>query len=173
MDVKTALKEQFGAGLAMLAECVEKCPDDVWTSGTHPRAYWRIVFHAAFFTHLGMAQDEAAFGAPPAHLEVACREEGHRLWTDPGYLEPYEMPEDVLPYSKQGMLDYIHFVDSVIDATIDALDLETEDSGFCWYEDMSKMSNVLMTLRHIQGHVGQLSELLMARDIEIEWVGKR
>ncbi len=29
-----------------------------------------------------------------------------------------------------------------------------------------------MSLRHIQGHVGQLSELLMAHGIDTDWVSK-
>lgn len=37
---------------------------------------------------------------------------------------------------------------------------------------MSKLSHELMSLRHIQGHVGQLSELLMRDDIDTDWIGK-
>lgn len=172
MDLRTALKEQLRAGLAMLRECVEKCPDDLWLEGKHPRTFWRIAFHAAFFTHLGLGQNLQTFATPPENLAVASREDGRRLWTDPAYLEPYEMPEDVAPYSRQDILDYIDFVDSLAGPTIDGVDLDTDDSGFPWFEDISKLSHELMNLRHLQGHVGQLSELLMARDIDIEWVYK-
>lgn len=172
MDLRTALEEQLHAGLAMLRECVEKCPEDLWLEGKHPRTFWRIAFHAAFFTHLGLGQTYQTFPKPPESLAVASREEGDRLWTDPAYLEPYEMPEEVSPYSRQDILDYIDFVDSLVGPTIDTVDLDTDDSGFPWYEGTSKLSHELMNLRHIQGHVGQLSELLMARGIDIEWVGK-
>ncbi len=37
---------------------------------------------------------------------------------------------------------------------------------------MSKLSHQLMNLRHRQGHIGQLSELLMARGIDTDWVAK-
>ena len=37
---------------------------------------------------------------------------------------------------------------------------------------MSKLSHELMNLRHTQGHVGQLSELLMARGIDTDWTSK-
>ena len=47
MELRTALKEQYHAGLTMLRQCVEQCPDDLWTSGAHPRPFWRIAFHAA------------------------------------------------------------------------------------------------------------------------------
>ena len=68
--LKLALKEQYHAALAMLADCVEKCTDDLWTTPSrkdvdpdHPnrfcvRSFWRIAFHGIFFTHLYLAQNE-------------------------------------------------------------------------------------------------------------------
>jgi hypothetical protein len=66
MELRQALKEQYHAGLAMLAECVEKCPEGMWLEGEHPRTFWRIAFHAAFFTHLYLGQNEEAFAPWPA-----------------------------------------------------------------------------------------------------------
>jgi hypothetical protein len=168
MDLRTALKVQYHAGLAMLAECVEKCPDEMWLEGKHPRRFWRIAFHAAFFTHLYLGQDEAALQPWPGRKPGVH----HRLWEAPADMEPYDLPEDAPVYSRQEMLDYIRFVDRLVDATVDGLDLETEDTGFSWYKPMGKLSHQLMNLRHIQGHVGQLSELLMARDIDTDWVSR-
>jgi hypothetical protein len=37
---------------------------------------------------------------------------------------------------------------------------------------MSKLSHELMNLRHIQGHVGQLSELLMVAGIDTRWIAR-
>jgi hypothetical protein len=168
MLLQQALKEQYQAGLAMLAECVEKCPDEMWTRGKHPRTFWRIAFHAAFFTQLYMGSNEHAF------LPWPGRKAGidHGLWERPHDMEPYELPEDAEIYSKGEMLDYIHFIDSLVNATVDGLDLDASETGFSWYRGMSKLSHQMMNLRHIQGHVGQLSELLMARDIDTDWIGK-
>lgn len=170
MDIRAALKEQYHAGLAMLRQCVELCPDDMWTAGAHPRSYYRIVFHCAFFTQLYIGQNQAAFQPWPDR-----REDWHPgLWEDPAYMEPYELPEDSPEYTREEMIQYIDYVDSLVDPIVDALDLDTDDSGFYWYEDISKLSHELMNLRHIQGHVGQLSELLMSRDpaMEVEWIHK-
>ncbi|HWA83802.1 MAG TPA: DinB family protein [Fimbriimonadaceae bacterium] len=167
MDLQAALKEQYRAGLAMLAECVEKCPDDLWTAGEHPRPFWRIAFHAAFFTQLYLGADETVFEPWPG-----CHESDLRLFADPAYLEPYELPEETAPYTQKEMLDYIAFVDSRLDSLIDALDLERDDPGISWYKNITKLSFTLMNLRHIQGHVGQLSELLMARGIDTDWVAR-
>jgi hypothetical protein len=168
MDIRSALKEQYHAALAMLGECIEVCPDDLWTSGTHPRTFWRIAFHAAFYAHLYLMPNEAAFKPWPGRREGIHE----RLWEEPAYVEPYELPEGAESYSQAELLDYVKFIDGLIDKTIDNLDLDTLDSGFSWYKKISKLSHELMSVRHVQGHVGQLSELLMMRDIDIDWVSK-
>lgn len=177
MDVRAALKEQYHGGLAMLAECVEKCPEDLWSNPAPPerdeerviiRSYWRIAFHTAFFTHLYLGQNEDAFIPWPA------RREGYHgsMWHKPWDIEPYEFPEDAEIAAKNEVWGYISYVDSLIDPTVDALDLDSDVTGFPWYKNMSKLSHQLMNLRHIQGHVGQLSELLMARGIDTDWISK-
>jgi len=168
MELRQALKEQYHAGLAMLAECVERCPEEMWQEGEHPRPFWRIAFHAAFFTHLYLGQNEEAFA--PWH----GRREGihHGLWHPPFEVEPYELPAGAEIYQSSEMLDYIRFVDALVDPTVDQLNLDADETGFGWYKNMSKLSHQLLNLRHLQGHVGQLSELLMARGLDIAWVGK-
>lgn len=169
MEMREALKEQYHGGLAMLAECVEKCPEGMWLDGEHPRTFWRIAFHAAFFTHLYLGQNEEAFRPWPG------RREGIHpgLWHRPQDVEPYELPEGVEIYQRNEMHDYIRFIDGLIDPTVDHLDLDADETGFSWYSNMSKLSHQLMNLRHIQGHVGQLSELLMTRGIDTDWVARR
>ncbi len=165
MQLRAALKEQYHAGLAMLRECIEVCPEDLWTAGTHPRTYYRIAFHAVFFTHLYLGQNEDSFQPWPE------RKEGFEgMWQKPWELEPYELPEDAEVYGREELVRYIDHVDALIDSTVDSLDLDTDESGFAWYPKTSKLSHQLLNLRHVQGHVGQLSELLMARGIEIRWV---
>lgn len=168
MKLRDALKEQYHAGMAMLTECVHKCPDDTWPSGKHPRAFWRIVFHAVFYTHLYAGKNESALKSWPG------RKEGIHpgLWEDPSRVEPYELPEVAPIYGKSEMLDYIRYVDSQLDALLDEVDFDSDDSGIPWYPNIGKLSHELMNLRHLQGHVGQLSELLMARGIDTDWVAK-
>jgi hypothetical protein len=168
MELRQALKEQYHAGLAMLAECVEKCPEGLWLAGEHPRTFWRIAFQAAFFTHLYLGQNEAAFQPWPGRREGIH----HGLWRPPFEVEPYELPEGAEIYRRTEILDYLRFVDELVDPTVDQLNLDSEETGFSWYKNMSKLSHQLMNLRHTQGHVGQLSELLMARGIDTDWVSK-
>ncbi len=173
MDVRNALKEQYHAGLAMLAQCVEKCPADLWLAGEHPRPYWRIAWHAAFFAHNYLVQEEGAFNdSVPNWPPVVRTTLGVSDSQKAVEVEPYELPEGVTPLTRQDLLDYIAYIRNLTDATIDTLDLDRPDTGFSWYPNMTKLSHQLLNLRHIQGHVGQLSELLMAHGIDSDWIGK-
>jgi hypothetical protein len=168
MELKSALKEQYHAGFAMLRDCVEKCPDELWTSGEHPRYFWRIAFHAAYFTHLYLVQNEDAF--EPWH---ECPKGKHEeIWQLSADVEPYELPVGAEAFSQQETLAYISYVDRLFDPTIELLNLDSDESGFHWYPNMSKLSHELLNLRHLQGHVGQLSELLMAQGIDTRWISK-
>ncbi|MDR3710441.1 MAG: hypothetical protein P4L33_19250 [Capsulimonadaceae bacterium] len=168
MELREALTEQYHAGLAMLAECVAKCPDNVWQEGKYPRAFWRIAFHAVYFTHLYLGQDEESYQPWPARREGLHS----ALWNRPWEVEPFELPNDVEIYRRQEILEYIRFVDEIIDATIDQMDLAADVSGFSWYKNIGKLSHQLMNLRHLQGHVGQLSERLMEKGVDTNWVAK-
>jgi hypothetical protein len=158
MNIKSALKGQYHAGLAMLRQCVERCPADLWTSGTHPRTYWRIAYHAVFFADFYMVQNEEAFTPWARHREdVDC------LWETPPVVEPYTQDE---------MLEYIDLLVARVDETVDGLDLDSPETGFPWYKSMGKLDHELMNVRHLQGHIGQLSELLMAQGVDTDWIGK-
>jgi hypothetical protein len=157
MDIRAALKGQYHAGLKMLRQCVELCPEDVWIAGEHPRTFWRIAYHGVFFTHLYLQPNEAAF-----QPWAKGREDADCLW---------ESPPEIAPYSKVEMLEYIDLVDAQVDATVELLDLDSKDSGFSWYPSIDKLGHQLMNIRHLQGHVGQLSELLMGHGIDTNWVG--
>ncbi len=174
MDLRQALKEQYHAGLAMLADCVDRCPEGLWAEGTHPRTFCRIAWHAAYFTHNYLAPNEQAFNAsvadwPPA-VSSALGVSDTQKAID---AEPYELAEGPIPLTRREVCDYIAYIRSLVDAIVDSLDLDSQETGFSWYPNMTKLSHELMNLRHIQGHVGQLSELLTARGIDIDWVARR
>jgi len=169
MELRHALKEQYHAGLMMLAECVEVCPDSLWIQGKHPRTFWRIAFHAAFFTQLYLGQNEEVFRPwPGRRVEIH-----HNLWEEPANVEPYELPEGADIYTIYEMLDYIGYINQLVDPIVDTLDLDAVDTGFPWYKGMSKLSHEIMNIRHLQGHVGQLSEILMVHGVDTHWLARR
>lgn len=166
MELKRALTGQFRAGLAMLRECVSLCPDDLWSATVNepPRTFWRIVYHAAFYTHFYLGQTESDFVRWPKHV-------GHAMRTFAGKNE--ELPPAATLYSQVELLEYVDFLSERMESIIDALDLDSPESGFPWYPDFPKLDHVLLTLRHLGVHVGQLQELLFARSLDPDWVSRR
>lgn len=124
LKLRNALKAQYHAGLGMLAECVEKCPESMWLEGEHPRAFWRIAFHAAFFTHLYLGQNEETFPPWPDRREGIHP----RLWDNPDQVEPYELPEEAQSYGMNEILAYLRFIDGLVDPTVDQLDLDSDEA---------------------------------------------
>jgi hypothetical protein len=163
MELKRALTGQFRAGLAMLRECVERCPDDLWGAilDKPPRTFWRIAYHATFYTHFYLSQTRSEFMAWDKHVDHAVM-----TFADEGE----ELPPECTVYSRSDLLEYIDFLSEQMETRVEMLDLDSPESGFPWYPNFPKLDHVLLTLRHLGVHVGQLQELLFARDIEPDWV---
>lgn len=166
MELKLALTEQFRAGLAMLRECVELCPDDLWSAVVDkpPRTFWRVAYHAAFYSHFYLSQQHTDFTPWDRHVRHAVM-----TFTDDGEALP---PEGTV-YTRSDLLEYIDFLSERLGGMIDSLDLASPESGFPWYKNFPKLNHVLLTLRHLGVHVGQLQELLFSRGIEPDWVSRR
>ncbi len=165
MDVQAALKGQYHAALAMLHQEIERCPEDLWVSGQHPRNYWRIVYHTLFYTHLYLMPTVDDF--VPWRLNRQHSECLYELDEDSN-----EMPPEDPPYSREELLEYCQMVDALVDPGVDRLDLDATTCGIPWY-NMSKLEHQMLNIRHAQGHVGQLSELCLAAGVDLDWAGSR
>ena len=59
----------------------------------------------------------------------------------------------------------------MVDRSVDALNLESPESGFSWYP-ISKLEHQIVNIRHIQHHTAQLADRLRAaHDVGIRWAG--
>ena len=150
----------------MLRECVELCPEELWecTVDKPPRTVWRIAYHASFYTHFYLSQSHKSFTAWDKHIDHAVM-----TFADEGQ----ELPPEGTFFSKGDLFEYIDFLSEGMGKMIEQLDLESPESGFPWYKDFPKLDHVLLTLRHLGVHVGQLQELLFARSIDPDWVSIR
>jgi hypothetical protein len=152
--LRTVLKSQYHASLAMLREAIERCPPEEWLSTNHKNTFWQVSYHALFFTHLYLQRDEAAFRPWEQH-----RGEGDGIAGE--------------PYTQAQVLGYWEFCDRMIDDAVDALDLDGTESGFSWYR-MSKLEHQFVNIRHIQHHAAQLIDRVRsAADVGIRWVAAR
>jgi len=162
MDAKAALRGQYLAGLAMLRDCIEKCPNDLWIAGKHPRAFWRIAYHAVFYSHLYLMTGVEAFQPWDKHCP-----HGRILWDD----DEEGDPPTECPFTQSDLVEYVQLVVQNLDLWLDAIDLDSTESGFPWYP-IPKLDHQIVNIRHIGVHVGQLQELLYAHDIDTRWVGR-
>ena len=168
-DLRTILKGQYHAALAMLREAVELCPDRTWDDPRHRNRTWQIAYHALYFTRYYGGRDE--------HHDSFW--EGHRRGTqnDDGILGPpdpkSDKPHGPAPYTKAEVLACLDFVVRGVDAAVDDLDLAAKECGFPWYK-LTKLEHQWMTVRHLQHHTGQISERIRAEaDLGMKWVGSR
>lgn len=156
MDLSRALESQLAATLAMFRAAIDLCPEDLWLGGEHPRNPWRIAYHALYYTDM--------YTLPTGDDFV--RYSGHREQTN----ELWRTPPVVPAYSRAEMLAYCDRLSAELSDRMANLDVNADQSGIEWY-DMPKAELLMVATRHLQGHFGQLSELLFARGIETPWVG--
>jgi hypothetical protein len=159
MELQNALAGQYRATLGMLLQCVERCPDTLWEDGGPERPFWRIAYHAAFYTHLYLMPTEHDFVAWEKHFDSAAS-----LWG-----------RDNTPVDAYAKGDLVAYIQSVSDAVADrlaAIDFEAESSGFHWYS-IPKLDHILLNLRHLGIHVGQLQERLYAEGVDLDWISLR
>lgn len=163
MDFRTAIKNQTHASLAMLTECVDGCPLTLWLSGGHPRPYWKIAYHVTVYADCFLSPTFDSWERWPHH-----RREAAWTFSDDGA----EIPE-VEPYTSEQVMDYIRLIQARVDERIDALDLEADDCGFPWYEGLSRVELLILNVRHISEHVGQMHELRIAAGLDVDWRATR
>jgi hypothetical protein len=168
-ELRTSLKSQYHAALAMLKESIEKCPEETWYDETPKNTCWQVAYHALYFTHLYLQPDEAAFRPWKGHQGDVQHPDGI-----PGPANP-ESPLPLIPrpYTKEEVLAYWEFCDQMVDGAVETLDLGRRESGFHWYP-IPKLEHQLVNLRHIQHHAGQLADRVRAAaGVGVRWAGSR
>jgi hypothetical protein len=163
VDFRTAIKNQTHAAIAMLAECIEGCPPALWLSGDHPRPYWKTAYHVTAYSHLYLFPNLDSWEKWTHH-----RREATWTFSDDGA----EIPE-IEPYTPEQVMEYIHHIQGQIDERIDALDLDETDCGFTWYPGLPRAELLILNIRHISEHVGQLHELRIAAGLDVDWRSTR
>ena len=128
-DVRANLKSQYRAGLAMLRQAVDLCPEDAWLDDEPENACWQIAYHTLFFTHYYLQPTEHGFGTWKEHQADCQYPDGI-----PGPPDPKsDLPVGPRPYTKKQVLSYCDFCVENVDAWVDAIDVHSRESGFSWY----------------------------------------
>ncbi|MEW5874507.1 MAG: DinB family protein [Candidatus Zixiibacteriota bacterium] len=173
--IRQALKSQYHASLAMLKSAIEQCPDDLWADQKYTNPFWRIVYHTLYFAHFYSRKSMHDF-TPWEHHQTFLQD----LDDIPAPPEfqvlgelPHRPPQTGVPYTKAQMLEYWAICDTMIDESVDALDILSPDSGFSWYP-ISKLEHQIVAVRHTQHHTAQLADRIRNTANEgVDWVGRR
>lgn len=163
MDIKKTIKSQYHASLEMMRQVIEKCPDSLWVSTDSKNHFWRIVFHALFYTHLYLQLTEGDFVRWSKH-----KDESQYLGRQPR--PPHAEPKVNKPYNKAELLEYLDLCHAEVDSEVTTLDL-CGSSGFDWLP-FDKGELQLYNIRHLQQHIGELCERLGSLGIDIDWIGR-
>jgi hypothetical protein len=164
MDTNAVITSQYLATLEMMKQVIAKCPDEVWRDAKPANQFWHIAYHALFYTHLYLQPKEAEFTPWPKH-RPNLNLFGPPPWAPDEEIEPGE------PFSQTEVLDYVTFCQQEAQVKTRNLSLEAP-SGFDWIP-LNKLELQFYNIRHLQHHVGELSQRLWAEaGIEIDWVGR-
>lgn len=167
-STKAALKSQYHAGLAMLRDAVDQCPDDLWDGTGLTNQFWQLAYHTVFFVHLYLMPRLEDFIPWPGHQSDVQHGDGI-----PGPADPdSDLPLIPDPYSRREVLAYCDYCDRLVDDAVDALDLDSAESGFHWYP-IPKLEHQLVNLRHMQHHTAQMADRLRnGAGLGVRWVGR-
>ncbi len=173
--VRRSLKSQYHAVLAMLRAAIEMCPDAEWVAAAEGSPFWRVAYHALYYTHLYLERDDTDFRPWEGHQRGL-----QHLDDIPGppeieaLLQPRNTPAQTgVPLSRAEILEYWAMCDALVDPAVDVLDLLAPTTGFRWHSPpRPKFEHQLGTIRHIQHHASQLSARVRAATGEgVDWVG--
>jgi len=162
--LKLILRAQLEASLAMLDECLRKCPADHWDTKIANYTFWQVAYHTLCFVDVYLAPDDASWkprqdpGAPGGGLHPKGRAELD---------EEYPSRR----FDRSELLGYAAICRELIRTAIAA---ETEaslagPSGFPRLK-FSRAELHLYNMRHIQHHTGQLGASLRRIGVDTRWV---
>src|SRR5574341_580508 len=107
--LRSALKSQYRATLAMLRTAIRRCPNDLWTARDgHANPFWRIAYHTLFYTDLYLQPNNRVF-RPWEHHQRGIQHMDRPLKT-------------LRPYTKAEVLAYWTICDSMVDDAVNVLD---------------------------------------------------
>lgn len=160
-EIMAGLRAQQEAALAMLAACIERCPDEQWDSPIAKYPFWHVAYHTLCFVDCYLSPSDEAFETRP-EFHPAGRAE----------LEA-EYPSRRM--TRGELLKYAEFCREKVRRVLgEGPGGETEGSlssasGFPWLA-FNRLELHMYNMRHIQHHAGQLSAFLRRLGVETRWV---
>lgn len=168
--VRQALAGQYEAALAMLDECLEKCPTEHWEGRIAKYPFWHVAYHTLCFIECYLARSNEAM-KEAVEERVAKRARGE---TAPDFhprgMQELEDEYPSRPFSREALLAYAAFCRARIGEVLRGDGDETLDgpSGFPWLP-FTRLETHVYGIRHVQHHAGQLGAFLRNQGVEVGW----
>lgn len=168
------VQPQFEASLAMLRDCIAKCPPEHWDERIAHYTFWQVAYHTLCFVDVYLSTGEAAVefrttdspehAPPPRRLPLHPRGRSEL--------------EDEFPSRRFAQDELLAYLQICRDKLHAAMAAETEESlagpsGFPRLK-FTRAELHLYNIRHIQHHTGALSAHLRrisGGKIDPRWVG--
>ncbi len=156
------IASQMLAGLNMLKDCINRCPEQEWNERHNDYPFSQVVFHTLFDCDYNLSSNELEFKQQDFH-------EKNKEWFD-----DYEELEDKIKknlYDREFINRYYDYckekVTSVLEKNLN-LNLMTPNSDI--YKNMTKLERYINAIRHIQHHSTQLGfRLQLVTGKEMGW----
>ncbi len=154
--VRKMLLGQFEAALAMMGDCIERCPPDHWDGRIARYTFWHVAYHALCFADYYLSPDEASFRARDIH---------------PQGLSELNEEFPSRRFEQRELADYLAICRQKAHEVLAAETRESLEgaSGFSWLP-FTRGELHVYNIRHVQHHAGQLSAFLRRAGAAPVWV---
>lgn len=155
--IRSMLLSQFEAALAMMNDCLEKCPEEHWDGMIANFTFWQVAYHSLFFVDYYLSPGKDAFQVrvnlhPTQWSEVDDEFPGRRI-------------------EKSELLQYMAICLGKLRESLGVESAEdlTRPCGFP-RKSFSRAELHLYNMRHVMHHTGQLSAFLRRLEVDPNWV---
>jgi hypothetical protein len=149
MDMKSIIKSQYLASLAMLEQAVKKCPPEAWDAPRDQDRFWFVAYHSLRY----------------AHQYLNAGEKSYPRWEKRRHSAPGK------PFSKEEILDKLKQIEQDVVEQVPLMDLEETTGAAGALANRFELQ--VYNIRHIQQHVGELYERLSSYNLKLEWASQR
>lgn len=160
--------KQFRAAMAMLTECIEKCPDDRWRDPVGKYPFWHVAYHALCFVDCYLSPSNTAFKKLVKSRAKAA------FNPHPKGMGEFEAEHPSREFTRDELLRYAAMCTEKLNDVLTSESRKTlaGPSGFSWLK-MSRAETHIYNLRHTAHHVGQLTATLRRAGVSTKWRGMR
>ena len=156
-----AIREHYGAAIAMLKKNLKSCPEEVWDDRTSGPPFWHVAYHVMWYLDWYLSDSKES------------REVFHSKFGEEPSRHLNESPKITL--TKTQLFDYLSDIKGKAKIRFQKLtpgDLR-QPSIFEWH-GTSVLSSLIYNIRHLMLHIGALNLRLHSKGVKFEnWVSSK